>query len=279
MRSKGCVLGISFLTGLCFVSSEVEDSEEEWKTRYAPPICEKPPQVARHPAAKYQLWFYNLTATKCELFYTNRLVQHGNIFGSKKSCNKFCRDKHYGMCAYAKNESLCWKRKEPYFWFNPDTKKCELFMYGGCDPNSNVYRKKLACIEECAEFMDEVCKLPIDEGDCIEGKEVRFGYNPPFRACEAFNYTGCGGNRNNFKTAHSCLMTCARDSRCLKHTQENFGFFRLFVTYFYDAMKNECRPTRTFFRKPSGPKYNRFPTKSECQRVCMRTHKPKFTFE
>ncbi|XP_037575195.1 carboxypeptidase inhibitor SmCI-like [Dermacentor silvarum] len=277
MRLARCTLLIFFMAGLCLVSSEVDYSEEQWKTRYAPLKCEKPPKIFHKPT-KYQLWFYNVTATKCEPFFSKTNIQHGNSFGSKKACNEFCRDKHYGMCATAKNESLCWKHAEPRFWFNPDTRKCEMFRYGGCDPNSNVFRTMFECIQECAEFMDEICNLPIDEGNCL-WKEVRFGYNPSFRACEAFNYTGCGGNRNNFKSAHSCLMTCARDSRCLKHTEENFAFFRLIVTYFYDAVKNECRPTRTFFRKSAAPKYNRFLTKAECERVCMRKHIPRFTFQ
>ncbi|XP_065281186.1 carboxypeptidase inhibitor SmCI-like [Dermacentor albipictus] len=262
------------LMGICCVSSnnDYSGSSEEWETRQAPSMCQKPPRSVRTSTARLK-WFYNVTAAQCEKFYTDMQDAGRNSFETIEACNKECRDEHYGMCGGPKNDSLCKERPELRFWFDPDSRKCQYYMYGGCDENSNTFRTKLDCLTECAEFINDACSLPIDEGDCFL-EVVRFGFNTAFQSCEQFVYTGCGGNRNNFKDAKSCWMTCARNSRCLKYTQKNTQWFRPFTSYFYDADTNECTLTRTFFRKKKGPKYNRFPNKAECERVCKRKHTP-----
>ncbi|KAH7942478.1 hypothetical protein HPB49_024519 [Dermacentor silvarum] len=130
-------------------------------------------------------------------------------------------DEHYGDCGGAKNDSICKDEVELRFWFDPDNRTCKSYKYGGCDPNSNTFRTKLECLLECAEFIENRCALPIDEGDCMDGSETRFGYNRVFHSCEEFKYTGCGGNRNNFKTAKECWTTFARALHIVLNAYEN----------------------------------------------------------
>lgn len=56
----------------------------------------------------------------------------------------------------------------------------------------------------------EICREPVDTGYCTAGYYKRFYYDEEFQTCRAFIYTGCGGNRNNFKTFESCIATCFR---------------------------------------------------------------------
>uniref|UniRef100_G3MNI9 BPTI/Kunitz inhibitor domain-containing protein n=1 Tax=Amblyomma maculatum TaxID=34609 RepID=G3MNI9_AMBMU len=214
MKLLRCLPLICFLTGTFCTSLNEDYQYEEWQTRYAPKECEKPPLRPLSLPGTLKRWFYNLSRTTCEPFLTSVQEPQENCFESKEACNKNCRDPHYGVCADPKNDRLCKQKTEQRFWFNPDTKRCERYRYGGCSGNTNNFRTPRDCLLDCGEFIDDACRLPIEVGDCFT-KEVRFGYNPSFEACEAFNYTGCGGNRNNFLTAYQCLTACAR-----KHVPE-----------------------------------------------------------
>ncbi|XP_037499545.1 tissue factor pathway inhibitor 2-like [Rhipicephalus sanguineus] len=259
-----------------------EEYSEEVTRRLPPNECIKKPQSDGNSTRTHLMYFYNSTAARCEAYAADLrgdaelpdLAE--NSFQTKEECNKKCRDPHYGTCGGQKNDSICWKLREVErrFWFDPDNRTCKPYMYGGCDPNSNTYRTKLECLQDCAEFIENRCAVPIDEGDCFD-EEVRYGYNPVYQDCERFNYTGCGGNQNNFKVAKDCWLTCANKSRCLKHTEEHSGWYRPYTSYFYDVNESKCKRTKTFFRKSFAHKFNRFGSMAECERNCMRIYKPR----
>ncbi|XP_026742278.1 chymotrypsin inhibitor SCI-III-like [Trichoplusia ni] len=65
---------------------------------------------------------------------------------------------------------------------------------------------------------DNICDLPIDEGDCysdslsdsdedMNGTTV-YGYNRNTTKCEEFIYEGCDGNKNRFDNTNECWKTC-----------------------------------------------------------------------
>ncbi|XP_049267082.1 tissue factor pathway inhibitor 2-like [Rhipicephalus sanguineus] len=204
---------------LCYASSESESSEEEMTKRLVPLECQKPPQHEGNSNRTHLMWFYNETAARCQKYAADLPLGQEipkpakNSFLTLAECNKKCRDPHYGTCGGPKNDTICTRKgKEPElerrFWFDPDNRTCRPYYYGGCDPNSNTYRTKGECLSDCAEFIEDRCAVPIDEGECYDS-EVRYGYNPIYQDCERFNYTGCGGNRNNFRVAKDCWFTCA----------------------------------------------------------------------
>ena len=49
------------------------------------------------------------------------------------------------------------------------------------------------------------CELPASNGSC-SGNETRWYYKSG--TCQQFRYSGCGGNKNNFKTIQDCVDTC-----------------------------------------------------------------------
>lgn len=55
----------------------------------------------------------------------------------------------------------------------------------------------------------EVCMSPVDRGDC-DGSERRYVYNPKTQRCQAFRYSGCGGNKNNFAHKKHCIKMCMK---------------------------------------------------------------------
>lgn len=43
---------------------------------------------------------------------------------------------------------------------------------------------------------------------------MRYYYEPHDAECHSFNYTGCGGNGNNFRDYDSCMNTCRLPGEC-----------------------------------------------------------------
>nr|P25660.1 RecName: Full=Kunitz-type serine protease inhibitor IX; AltName: Full=Bungarus fasciatus fraction IX; Short=BF9; AltName: Full=Venom basic protease inhibitor IX; Contains: RecName: Full=Kunitz-type serine protease inhibitor VIIIB; AltName: Full=Venom basic protease inhibitor VIIIB [Bungarus fasciatus]1JC6_A Chain A, VENOM BASIC PROTEASE INHIBITORS IX AND VIIIB [Bungarus fasciatus] len=52
------------------------------------------------------------------------------------------------------------------------------------------------------------CNLLPETGRC-NALIPAFYYNSHLHKCQKFNYGGCGGNANNFKTIDECQRTCA----------------------------------------------------------------------
>lgn len=56
-------------------------------------------------------------------------------------------------------------------------------------------------------IFNELCALKDEQGPCKAIKD-RFFFNVDNGRCELFEYGGCGGNANNFKTLEDCEETC-----------------------------------------------------------------------
>lgn len=52
-----------------------------------------------------------------------------------------------------------------------------------------------------------ICNQPVKKGFC-SFTFYRYYFNPESALCESFIFTGCGGNRNNFKTKYLCEVRC-----------------------------------------------------------------------
>lgn len=60
---------------------------------------------------------------------------------------------------------------ERYF-FNPDTKECELFLYGGCEGNENNFYSKMECYSKCGIVFLNLIFLLI-ENPCYSDSSLR----------------------------------------------------------------------------------------------------------
>ncbi|OXU26487.1 hypothetical protein TSAR_003613 [Trichomalopsis sarcophagae] len=68
---------------------------------------------------------------------------------------------------------------------------------------------------------EDHCSMPADIGQCEDGhneNSLRHYYRMDRDDCAIFSYTGCGGNKNNFKTKKECMRECspeAKDVNCV----------------------------------------------------------------
>ncbi|KRY88769.1 Papilin [Trichinella pseudospiralis] len=65
----------------------------------------------------------------------------------------------------------------------------------------------------CCPKPEAFCSQPIDEGtstcaDAGRQRGIRFAYVSTLRRCVSFQFSGCGGNLNNFRSEHHCLTHC-----------------------------------------------------------------------
>ncbi|KAK2706809.1 hypothetical protein QYM36_014742 [Artemia franciscana] len=127
-----------------------------------------------------------------------------NSDGDEVSCEPICSQKiEKGMC-----------RSSLQRWgFDPNSRQCEEFFYGGCGGNENNFDSLQKCQDTCKTI--DRCSLPKNTGSCAK-EAKRWFYNSGSQKCEEFIYTGCGGNANNFLTKEECEMTCPDLVMCPK---------------------------------------------------------------
>ncbi|CAD5233224.1 unnamed protein product [Bursaphelenchus xylophilus] len=90
------------------------------------------------------------------------------------------------------------------WYYNTDERQCVPFQYNGKRGNQNNFLSQNECERTCPE---QLCLLSIDKGAC-SGRQTRFAFNRQTSQCVPFEYTGCGGNLNNFLTMEDCVATC-----------------------------------------------------------------------
>ncbi|KAK6047462.1 Kunitz/Bovine pancreatic trypsin inhibitor domain protein, partial [Cooperia oncophora] len=65
-------------------------------------------------------------------------------------------------------------------------------------------------LQERYPVAKESCKLDRDKGWACQGEKpsVRFYFDYRTFSCLAFQYLGCGGNENNYRTSSACSSDC-----------------------------------------------------------------------
>ncbi|KAL5018638.1 hypothetical protein ScPMuIL_004360 [Solemya velum] len=120
-----------------------------------------------------------------------------------------------------------WKKKyqgfPPYYmiylprWtFDLESKKCTQSISGGQRGTANTFGSYKACFKKCGILTllpVQLCLMPIDSGDC-SSSEYSWYYDSVSGTCRTFNYSGCGGNGNQFKSKGLCENTCSREVIC-----------------------------------------------------------------
>ncbi|XP_027721731.1 tissue factor pathway inhibitor isoform X1 [Vombatus ursinus] len=147
------------------------------------------------------------------------------------------------ICFLEQDSGIC-RGLLPRYFYNNQSKQCEPFKYGGCLGNANNFESLEECKNLCEDGLDTVqidhgekiavpennnssttkptevrklfefygpswCLTPADRGLC-RANEKRFYFNSAIGKCRSFNYSGCGGNENNFTSKKSCLRTCKK---------------------------------------------------------------------
>ncbi|XP_060597943.1 carboxypeptidase inhibitor SmCI-like [Ruditapes philippinarum] len=105
------------------------------------------------------------------------------------------------------------------------------------------------------------CALLKDEGDCTDNVR-RYYYDATIGFCMEFNYTGCGGNLNNFLTSENCYTRCV----CANSKDVGEGPHKI-TRYYYNKDTEQCE---MFQYQGSGGNTNRFLSVAQCKNTCER---------
>ncbi|XP_028940058.1 tissue factor pathway inhibitor [Antrostomus carolinensis] len=208
--------------------------------------------------AIHMRYYFNIQSRECEIFEYGGCHGNENNFLTLEECQKKCvvtelpqkmmlakiKKEKPNFCFHEKDPGICRGYFSRYF-YNKETKICEIFKYGGCLGNQNNFKNLEECQTTCQDNSNflpfvpaedhpnngnssspeedpgqfpgifepppipSLCMTPMDRGLC-RAKELRFFYNYSTGRCHPFRYSGCGGNENNFTSRKSCLKICKK---------------------------------------------------------------------
>nr|KAF6451277.1 tissue factor pathway inhibitor [Molossus molossus] len=162
--------------------------------------------------AMLKRYYFNIQTQQCEEFVYGGCEGNENQFESLEECKKICTREKPSFCFLEEDVGICRGYFTRYF-YNSQSKQCETFVYGGCFGNLNNFESlgecKATCDQDACYHSPYWCLTPADRGLC-KANESRFYYNSNVGKCLTFNYSGCGGNENNFVSKRACLRACQK---------------------------------------------------------------------
>ena len=112
----------------------------------------------------------------------------------------------------------------------------------------NRFETRESCESTCyySEYNDP-CEQPLLPGQCAPDQtaspQPRYYFNKFLNRCEAFIYSNCNGNKNNFVTIEECQNRCgARTAReiCVLPVSPGTCLGK-FPRYYFDYKTGVCR--------------------------------------
>ncbi|XP_045496946.1 carboxypeptidase inhibitor SmCI-like [Colias croceus] len=107
------------------------------------------------------------------------------------------------------------------YFYDPSTKDCSKFFWGGCQGNGNRFNSRSECLQACLSEPNgrrqrpRWCSLTFDYGYCFGSLTVWY-YDPLWQVCKERIYSGCGGNKNNFYNKEQCESICNFNTGIIK---------------------------------------------------------------
>ncbi|XP_077551060.1 papilin-like [Haemaphysalis longicornis] len=259
--------------------------------------------------AHMPMWAFDITQGQCVQFVYGGCDGTDNKYRTKLECEKNCNRpqnstlqlllEEAGLASRVSTSGLplspvCYLPKVvgrclaymPRYYYNTTTRTCEKFIYGGCGGNANNFFTFLECNQTCPSDVvfsaiaePELATSPLvenfacndkpDPGMCA-GYFPRYYFDKVTNTCKQFVYGGCGGNRNNYNTAHECMASCAPttdyERKCLARAET--GPCRAHVLLWaYDSTEGHCKQ---FTYGGCDGNDNKYPTKEDCESTCLR---------
>ena len=183
-----------------------------------PCLLDKDPGPCEAEITRY---FFNKRSGLCEQFIYGGCLGNDNNFISKLSCQRTCqsksvptllistRFKNYSVfvdlqCKLPPETGPC-RARIPSYFFNSTSRKCEKFIYGGCQGNSNRFVTAKDCVANCCPYKGMIhsecaclrtCSSPSTEcnGQCTPG-------------CDCPHGTVADERRNECVPSNQCLSS------------------------------------------------------------------------
>nr|XP_033802467.1 tissue factor pathway inhibitor isoform X2 [Geotrypetes seraphini] len=145
-------------------------------------LSEEDPGICRGWFTRY---FYNNVTEKCDKFKYGGCLGNENNFMSLEDCQITCQDRTLSSLVPAEEQST----QQP--------------------KNNSIPEISVISARIAHSHGPPFCRIPAERGNC-NSTEKRFYYQHSTGKCLTFNYSGCGGNKNNFSTKKLCVMVCKK---------------------------------------------------------------------
>ncbi|KAI0222387.1 Papilin [Lamellibrachia satsuma] len=165
-------------------------------------------------SSRQSRWFFNTTSSHCEAFNYTGCRGNDNRFETRSACKQTCEPHR---CEPVRCKMFC-----PFGWVK-DVNGCDICQCVNpcknvtCLETERCMPERRACMTSSCPVLgrcfpkrpdlDSRCTLAQDVGLCTSD-EMKWFFNVTSNKCEAFNFTGCRGNRNRFDSKTECDQAC-----------------------------------------------------------------------
>lgn len=217
-------------------------------------------------------WFFDMEYGGCSRFWYGGCDGNDNRFDSQEECQQVCvLPEGMRACHLPKVVGPCDGHDEAWH-YDFQSGQCQQFHYSGCLGNNNRFPTQEDCEKTCKKPKEDPCSQPVEVGPC-RAAIPRWHYSTEERACKEFQYGGCSGNDNNFKTESECSQQCAHHSEkdvcTLPRTEGPCRDYKIY--WYYNQEVERCGQ---FYYGGCEGNGNRFETEEECTNACIKPPTP-----
>jgi hypothetical protein len=117
-------------------------------------VCSLPAGVTGPCNAAFARWTFNSQSSNCERFTYGGCEGNANNFETFEECVSACIP---DVCSQPPGVLGSCDAAMSRWTFNPQSGKCEFFIYGGCDGNANNFETAEECAAACVPGNGEPC--------------------------------------------------------------------------------------------------------------------------
>ncbi|KAJ8018672.1 Boophilin-H2 [Holothuria leucospilota] len=98
-------------------------------------------------------YYYDVDTSQCQLFVYRGCGGNENNFESEEVCETACYDSpppssSSSVCDLPVDPGSC-RGFFPRYYYDADTSQCQVFIYGGCGGNENIFASEEECLTLC----------------------------------------------------------------------------------------------------------------------------------